>query len=199
MTRIALALSLLVPSLALAAPWEIDGSHSQIGFNVKHMMVSTVHGQFKKAKGTLDIDDKNLEKSTINVEIDAASIDTNDPKRDAHLRSSDFFDVEKFPALTFKSKKVKALGGGRAQALGDLTIHGITREVTLDVTELTAPVKDPWGGYKRAASASTKINRSDYGLKWNKALEAGGVLVADEVKITLDLELGGKPEATAKK
>ncbi len=181
-------LLLLTPTLAFAAPYEIDPGHSQVGFEVRHMM-SKVRGRFKTFKGTLDIDDKALDKSKVNVEIEAATVNTENDARDQHLRSADFFDVEKNPKLTFVSKSVKAVGPGKAQVTGDLTMRGVTKEVKLDVGNLSAEQKDPWGNLRRAAVATTTVNRKDFGLNWNKVLEAGGFLVGDDVTITLEIEM----------
>lgn len=179
----------LLPTLAMAATWQIDPSHANIEFKVKHLMVAYVKGVFAKVEGTIEADDADLSKARVSVTIDTASINTNNAKRDEHLRSPDFFDVANFPAMTFVSKQIVAGGGTVSQVIGDLTIRGVTREVTLEVAELTPAIKDPWGNQRRGASASALINRKDFGLTWNKLLEAGGVAVGDEVKISLDLEL----------
>lgn len=163
--------------------WDIDSAHSTIQFSVRHMMIAKVHGTFAKSSGTLQYDAQDLSKSRIEVEIDAASIGTGEPKRDEHLRSPDFFDVAKFPHLTFASKKVSA-----GKVVGDLTLHGVTREVVLDVDGPTGEMKDPYGRIKIGVSATTKIKRSEFGLSWNAALEAGGVLVGDDVAITLEIQ-----------
>jgi polyisoprenoid-binding protein YceI len=187
---LALALTttlLAAPTAAFASTWELDASHSEIGFSVRHMMVSNTKGRFSTAKGTLTVDDKDVTKSSITVEIDAASIDTRETKRDDHLKSPDFFDVAKFPKLTFKSKSVSKDGEG-LKIEGDLTIKGVTKPVTLKATALSAPAKSTFGMTVRGVSASTKINRKDFGLGWNKALEAGGVVVGEEVTITIEAE-----------
>lgn len=161
--------------------WNLDLSHSTLGFTVRHLMVTKVHGRF--AKATASFDDAT---STARAEIDVASIDTRDEKRDAHLRSADFFDVEKFPTLTFESAGID--GSGDHFALnGRLTIHGVTRDVTLSVERLGV-AKDPWGNEKVSFEAKTHISRKDFGMTWNVGLEAGGVLVSDRVDITLDLQ-----------
>lgn len=178
-----------LPALAGAAPWVIDPEHSNVQFKVRHLMVSNVKGGFDRFSGMLDIDDKDLTRSKVDVTIEAASINTGVVKRDDHLRSPDFLDVTKFPNLTFVSKKIEKNGMERLKVTGNLTIHGVTREVVLDVDGPTAAVKDPWGNMKRGATATTKINRKDFGLTWNKALEAGGVVVGDDVVITLEVEL----------
>jgi len=168
--------------------WTIDASHSEVGFAVKHLMISTVRGRFASVSGAVEFGEGDYADASVVVTIDAASIDTREEKRDAHLRSADFFDVEKFPALTFKSRRVQAMKGDTFQLVGDLTIRDITREVVLDV-EVAGFQKDPWGNQKAGFSASTKVNRKDFGLTWNAALETGGVLVADEIKISLDVQL----------
>jgi polyisoprenoid-binding protein YceI len=152
-------------------------------------MVSWVKGVFPDVKGRIDIDENDLSKSTVDVTIDVVSIDTNNAKREKHLRTPDFFDVVNHPHMTFVSKRLVADGGTLRQVVGDLTIRGTTREVVLDVAELTPPVKDPWGKVRRGASASTAINRKDFGLTWNDLMETGGVVVGDEVKIALEVEL----------
>lgn len=194
--RSALATGLLLASpLALAADYEIDPAHSQVQFAVRHLMVSNVKGEFGKLSGTIALDEKDLTKSTVTATIDATSINTREAKRDGHLKSADFLDVEKFSAITFKSKKVKKAGKDKLKVTGDLTLRGVTKEVTLDV--LASPeVKDPWGNFKRGFSATTQISRKDFGLTWNQALEGGGVLVGDEVKIELEIEAAKKAAPT---
>jgi len=193
--RTMLAALVLASSSAFASTWEIDSSHTASQFAVKHMMVSTVRGQFGKTTGTINLDDKDFTKSAVNVTIDATTIDTREPKRDAHLRSPDFFDVEKFPTLTFKSTKIEKAGNG-FKVTGDLTMRGVTKPVVLDVSELSAPSKNPWGMTVRAVNATGKISRKEWGLTWNKALEAGGMLVSDEVQLIIDAELVAKPAGT---
>jgi polyisoprenoid-binding protein YceI len=152
-------------------------------------MVSNVKGSFGKNKGVVDINDKDITKSKVEVTIDTASINTNVQKRDDHLRSADFFDVAKFPTMTFVSKKVAKAGKDKLKITGDLTLHGITKEVVLDVEGPSLESKDPWGTIRRGATANTKINRKDFGLVWNKTLETGGVAVGEEVTITLEIEM----------
>lgn len=166
--------------------WDFDLSHSSINFHVRHLMVSKVHGRFEKWSGSLEVDEADPAKSKVSVAIDAASIDTKEAKRDEHLRSADFLEVEKFPKLTFTSTRIEKSGDGLA-VHGDLTIHGVTRPVTLEV-ETTGQVKDPWGGTRTGFSAKTTISRKDFGLTWNVALETGGFVVADKVEITLEIE-----------
>jgi polyisoprenoid-binding protein YceI len=168
--------------------WNIDPVHSVAEFKVKHMMISNVKGQFAGVKGDLALDEADLTNSHVEASIEAASINTRDPQRDAHLKSGDFFDVEKFPRLSFKSTRISRVGDGELSVAGDLAIHGITRNVTFTVEGPTPPTKDPWGNTRLGLSAATKINRKDFGLTWNTALETGGILVGDEVTITLDLQ-----------
>jgi len=168
--------------------YTIDPAHSTAGFNVRHLMVSNVRGEFSKVTGTVVIDPSSPEKSKVKAHIDATTIHTRDEQRDAHLKSADFLDVEKYPEITFVSRKITG-GNGEWKVTGDLTIHGVTKEVTLDAEGPAPEAKDPWGNVKSGASASTKINRKDFGLVWNMALETGGVLVADEIAITLEVEL----------
>ena len=172
---------------AATTTWKIDPSHSHIEFGVRHMMITNVKGRFTGVEGTVQIDETNLEKANVDVRIDAATIDTREPQRDAHLRSADFFNVETFPHITFTSKQITGRSGNEFKLVGDLTMHGVTREVVLDVTE-EGRGKDPWGGERLGFSAVTKVKRSDFGLTWNQALETGGVLVSDDVKISLELE-----------
>jgi polyisoprenoid-binding protein YceI len=179
-------------STATATParttWKIDPAHSHVEFAVRHLMISSVKGRFGVVEGTVVTDEDHPATADVNVTIDAASIDTREAQRDAHLRSADFFDVETYPAITFKSTRVTDVRGDQFTLAGDLTIHGVTRDVTLDVTS-EGRAADPWGGQRAGYSATTKINRRDFGLTWNQALETGGFVVGDEIKISLDLEL----------
>ena len=186
---IATAAILAIPSIASASPWIIDVDHSNIGFKVRHMMVSNVKGDFARFSGNVDIDDKDLAKTKVDAVIETASINTGVAKRDEHLKSPDFFDVAKYPTMTFVSRKVKKEGLDKLKIYGQLTLHGVTKDVVLDVQGLNKSFKDPWGNIKRGASATTTINRKDYGLVWNKAIESGGVMVGDEVNISLEIEL----------
>jgi polyisoprenoid-binding protein YceI len=176
---------------ATAAEWEIDSAHTSAQFSVKHLMVSTVRGHFRKVTGTVVFDDADLTRSSVQVEIDASSLETGEPKRDGHLRSADFFDVEKFPKLTFRSTRI-ARAGSEFTVTGDLTMHGVTRPVTLTAEAPSAPMKDPYGRVVRGVSATGKLNRKDWDLGWNAALETGGVLVGEEVKLQIDAELVAK-------
>jgi polyisoprenoid-binding protein YceI len=168
--------------------WNVDPVHSVAEFKVKHMMISNVKGQFPKITGTLVLDESDLAGSRIEASIEAASIETRDAQRDAHLKSADFLHVEKFPALSFKSTSITLVRDGELAVEGDLAIRGVTRKVLFAVEGPTPPTKDPWGNTRVAVSATTKINRKDFGLTWNAALETGGILVGDEVTITLDVQ-----------
>lgn len=190
--------ALAVPSLALGSTWEIDAGHSTANFTVKHMMVTNVKGEFSNVTGTVVFDEKDLSKSSVNATIDASTIDTRNEKRDGHLKSPDFFDVAKFPTITFKSKKVEKAGDGKYKVTGDLTMHGVTKETVLDVEASFKESKHPFTGAAiTGLSASTKVNRKDFGLNWNKALESGGVLVGDDVNVGIELELAKKDTAAA--
>ena len=184
-----MALGLSLPATAANSAWQIDPQHSSAQFAVRHLGLSTVRGAFSKLSGTMQLDDQDITKSTIEVSIDVNTVDTREPDRDKDLRSERFFDVAHFPAMTFKSKKVEQVAAGKLRVTGDLTIRGTTKEVVLDVDGLAAPVKDPWGNQRIAASATTKINRQDYGVKWNAKLDNGGVVVGDDVSITIDVEM----------
>ena len=174
------------PASATRRTLVIDPSHSEAQFTVRHMMFAKVRGHFAKVSGTIQLDQDDLSRSSVDVTIEAASIDTREPQRDAHLRSADFLDVEKFQAITFKSRTVTPQGG-RLSIVGDLTIHGVTREVTLDARE-EGSGKDPWGNQRVGFSATTRLDRRDFGLQWNQALETGGWLVGHDVDIDLDVE-----------
>jgi len=189
LTTVSTIIALSLPALASATIWNIDPEHSNIGFKVRHLMISNVKGNFEKHKGVVEINDQDITKSRVEVSIDTASINTNVQKRDDHLRSAEFFDVAKYPTMTFISKKIAKAGNDKLNVTGDLTLHGITREVVLDVEGPTGESKDPWGVIRRGAVAGTKINRKDFGLVWNKALETGGVAVGDEITITLEIEM----------
>jgi polyisoprenoid-binding protein YceI len=193
---LALCSAIAVVAAALAAPahaatWEIDTAHSNIGFVVKHLVIAKVRGNFKKYAGTIVIDEKDPSKSKVDVIIDPASIDTDNSKRDDHLRSADFFDVAKWKDMGFKSTKVEKLADGKLKVTGDLTMHGVTKPVVLDVEGPSPELKDPGGRPHIAFSATTQVKRADFGLTWNAAIE-GGSVVGDDVKIELDLELFNK-------
>jgi polyisoprenoid-binding protein YceI len=179
-------------SAARGSTWEIDPVHTSAQFTVKHMMVTNVRGEFGKTTGAIQWDDKNSAKSSVEARIDTTTINTREPKRDAHLKSADFFEVEKYPTISFKSTKVQKVGADKYKITGDLTMHGVTKEVVLDVVAPDRVIKTQNGDEKRGASATTRVNRKDFGLLWNKPLEAGGVMVGDEVTITIDTELTKK-------
>jgi polyisoprenoid-binding protein YceI len=167
--------------------WNIDAAHTGINFSVRHMVVSKVRGRFGKYTGTITLDDADITRSSVEVSIDAASIDTGVADRDAHLRSPDFFDVEKFPELHFRSKRIEPVDDTRHRVIGDLTIRGVKREVALDA-EYGGRGKDPWGNERIGFVAKTSIDRKEFGLTWNQVLEAGGVLVGDRIEIELDVQ-----------
>jgi len=168
--------------------WNIDPAHATAEFKVKHMMIANVKGHFSKVTGVLHQHETDPTKSSIEASIEAASIETREPQRDAHLKSADFLHVEQFPTLSFNSSDIRVVGDGELRVEGDLTIRGVTRKVAFAVEGPTPQQKDPWGNTRMAVSATTKINRKDFGLTWNAALETGGILVGDEVTITLDVE-----------
>jgi len=183
------ALLLMLPAAAPAGTWVLDSAHTAVQFKVRHMMVSNVRGGFEKVSGNITYDGDDISRSSAEITIDANSINTRVEKRDKHLKSQDFLDAEKYPLLVFKSKKVERAGEGKLKVTGDLTIRGVTREVVLDVEGPTPPVKDLQGKMRVGGYASTTINRKDFGLTWNKAIEAGGVVVGNEVEITIDIEI----------
>lgn len=168
--------------------WTVDPAHAEIGFAVRHLMISTVRGRFGAVSGTVTVDEQNPHNSKVDVTVDIGSIDTRQEMRDNHLRSADFFDVEKYPTMHFVSKRIEGDLKGEFRVFGELTIRGVTRDVTLNAT-LEGRTKDPWGNERAGFSASGKINRHEFGLNWNQALETGGVMVGDEVKLTIDVEL----------
>ncbi|MGC0775386.1 MAG: YceI family protein [Candidatus Acidiferrum sp.] len=192
-TRIALtaglAAALSLPSAAATSTWEIDPMHSSAQFAVKHLAISTVRGAFTSVKGSVQFDSQDITKSTVDVTIDVNSVDTRVAARDKDLRSDHFFDAEHFPTMTFKSTKVDQVAPGKLKVIGDLTIRGITKQITLDVDGPTAPIKDPWGNERMAINATTKINRQDFGVKWNATMDNGGLVVGDDVAITIDAEM----------
>jgi polyisoprenoid-binding protein YceI len=189
-------MSTAVQSVAGPTSWAIDPIHSSVEFAVRHLMITTVKGRFADVRGGAVLDDDNPAGAQVEIAVDVASIDTREPQRDAHLRSADFFDVEKYPTLTFRSTGIRDFSDARFKLVGNLTIHGVTREVVLDVTS-EGRTKDPWGGQRAGYSASTRIKRSDFGLTWNQLLETGGLAVSDDVKITLDVQLVNKGAANA--
>jgi polyisoprenoid-binding protein YceI len=174
--------------MAELAVWQIDPAHTVVEFAVRHLMISTVKGRFRDVQGTAQFDPADLTTGTAEVTIQVASIDTGVADRDRHLRSADFFDVENYPTMTWRARKVERTGENRYRVAGDLTIRGVTREIPLEVAVL-GTVKDPWGSERLGLSASGSLRRSDFGLTWNQVLETGGVVVGDEVKVTLEVEL----------
>ena len=180
-----------------AVTYTIDPAHSTAGFKVRHLMVSNVRGEFPGLKGTVIYDAANPANSRVEATIDVKSLTTRDEQRDAHLKSPDFFDAEKFPTITFVSRKIAKSSPGEFKVTGDLTIHGVTKEVTLDVEGPTPEVRDPWGNTKTGITASTKVPRKDFGLTWNVALETGGVLVGEEVQISIEAELARENAAVS--
>jgi polyisoprenoid-binding protein YceI len=177
------------PSLVKASTWDIDPAHSTVEFSVRHMMVTTVKGQFQRIKGKVELDEKDLGKSSVEVSIETDSINTHESKRDAHLKSPEFFDAAKYPSLTFKSTKVEKAGKGKLKITGDLTMHGVTKPVVLIVEGPSDPIKDPFGRTVRGLMATGRIDRKDWGMSWNKALDSGGMLVSDSVKLEINAEL----------
>jgi len=190
-----LAMALSLPAGAANSTWQIDPQHSSAQFAVRHLGLSTVRGPFSKLSGTMLLDDQDVTKPSVEVTIDVNTVDTREPDRDKDLRSERFFDVAHFSTMTFKSKKVEQVAPGKLRVTGDLTIRGTTKEVMLDVDGPTAPAKDPWGNQRVAVTATTKVNRQDYGVKWNAKLDNGGVVVGDDVNITIDAELIQKAAA----
>jgi polyisoprenoid-binding protein YceI len=192
MRRVAFSLMVIVlfgsPRLAAASSWQIDPAHTSAQFAVRHLMVSTVRGTLGKVTGTVNLDEADPTKSTVEASIDATGINTREPKRDDHLKSPDFFDVAKYPTITFKSKKVTKVNDTKYQVTGDLTMHGVTKEVVLDVEGSPKPFKDPMGNTRIGGAVTSKLNRQDFGIKWNKSLDGGGVVVGDEVNVTIDVE-----------
>lgn len=192
MKHLLLALAVLLP--ASAQTYTIDTAHSSAQFSVRHLMVSNVKGEFNKMTGSVTWDEKNPAAISIDATIDVSTISTREPKRDEHLRSADFFDAAKYPTIAFKSSKAWK-SGSKWMVAGNLTLHGVTKPVTLALDGPTAEMKDPWGLLRRGATATTTINRKEFGLGWNKALETGGVMVGEEVQITLDIAATRKPAA----
>jgi polyisoprenoid-binding protein YceI len=176
--------------------WVIDPAHTEVNFTVRHMMISNVRGQFQKLSGTIEFDEANPAATTVDVQIEAASVNTREEKRDSHLKSPDFFDAAQYPYLIFKSRRVEVTDASHARLTGDLTIRDVTKEVALEV-EYNGSAKSPWGTLSVGFSAMTSLNRKDWGLTWNVALETGGILVGDQVNISIELEIVKQPEAAA--
>ena len=184
-----MAVVLSFPAAASETVWQVDPAHSSFQFKIRHLTVSNVRGDFGKAAGTVTMDNKDPAAIKVDLTIEAASINTGHAKRDDHLRNADFFDVAKYPSITFVSKRAVPNGPNRLKVIGDLTIKGVTKEVTVDVEGPTAAVKDPGGNERRGASGTTKINRRDFGITWNRVLDTGGLVVGDDVDITIDVEM----------
>jgi len=195
----ALFVALAAPAVSLAqSSWTVEPNHTHSSFTIRHLVISNIRGEFAKTTGTLKLDEKDVTKSTVEATIETASIDTRVADRDNHLRSPDFFDAAKYPAITFKSTKVEKAGVGKLKVTGDLTIKGVTKSVVLDISGPTAEIKDPWGNTRRGIAAATKINRRDFGLTWSKVIEAGPV-VGDDVTIEIEAELLKQGEKQAAK
>jgi len=188
MIRRLLAIAVVALATPALAAWTIDPAHTSVQFSVRHMMVSNVRGEFRKVSGTVQGEQADPSKAVIEATIDAASIDTREPKRDEHLKSPDFLDVAKYPTITFKSKRIEPAGAGGFKVTGDLTLHGVTKEVVLDVSDVTPAIKDPMGKTRAGARATTKLDRKDFGISWSKAMDGGGLVVGDDVTISIDVE-----------
>src|ERR1700675_3391659 len=183
------AILFISSAFAQVETWKLDPAHSAAQFAVRHMGISTVRGEFRKVSGSANYDPADPGKTALDATIDATTVDTRVDMRDNDLRSPNFLDVQKYPTITFKSKRAESAGAGKLKLTGDLTIHGVTKEVVLDVDGPTAPVKDPWGNQRAAVNATTKVNRQDYGVKWNATMDNGGVVVGDDVNINIDAEM----------
>lgn len=186
---VTLALMSLLPISASASTWNLDPDHSSVGFSIRHLMVSNVRGNFDRFGGTVDLDDRNITGSKVNATIEAGSVNTRVQKRDEHLQGPEFFDVAKYPSITFVSKKWSKDARGRLKVSGDLTMHGVTRPVVLDVAPFSPETRDPWGNLRRGTTATTTINRKDFGLDWSKTMDNGGLMIGEEVDITLEIEM----------
>lgn len=194
-TGVGLAAVLSWPALAGTTTYKIDPRHSSAQFAVTHLMISTVRGEFHAVNGTVNVDDSDITKSSVEVTIDASTVDTREPDRDKDLKSPNFFDIEKYPVINFKSTKVQSAGPGKLKVTGDLTLHGVTKSVVLDITAPKPPIKDPWGLQRTAVSGTTKINRQDFGMNYSKTLDNGGLMISNDVDITLDVEMIVPPAA----
>jgi polyisoprenoid-binding protein YceI len=194
----AVALALLAgPGFAGTTAWEVDPAHTSVQFAVRHLMISNVRGEFRTVAGSFTHDADDATRSTLVATIDPASLDTREPKRDDHLRSPDFLDVARYPTMTFRSTRIEPAGERRWRVTGDLTLHGVTRPIVLDVSGPTAEIRDPFGKIRAGAQATTTINRKDFGITWNKALDGGGVLVGEEIAVTIDVEVTKQAPAAA--
>jgi polyisoprenoid-binding protein YceI len=190
-------LVLMAPAAVSAATWNINPDHSSIQFQVRYMTVVNVKGSFDKFQGTVQLDEKNPAKSSVNVSIDSTSINTGVEKRDEHLKTDDFFDCPQYPTITFISKKVTPAGKGKLKVIGDLTLLGLTKEVVLEVDGPTPEIKDPWGNIRRGATARTKIDRQDFGMTWNKVLDTGGIMIGNQINVIMEVELMKEPDDKA--
>jgi polyisoprenoid-binding protein YceI len=191
-----LPLVLTLPLMLPAATYQIDASHSSAGFTVRHMMVSNVNGEFARISGTVEYDPSNLAQTRIEAVIDASSVNTRNEKRDQHLRSEDFFDTANHPTITFRSKRVEKVADGQLRVTGDLTLRGVTKEVVLAVEGPTHEILAQ-GAHRMGASATARVNRKDFGVNWNRALDAGGVVVSEDVRINIEVELMRKAQPPA--
>ena len=185
---VVVAAVLAAPLCAHAAAWEVDPAHSSVGFAIRHMMISTVRGQLRTFSAKIVGDPTSPSGATLEATLDPASIDTGNEKRDGHLKSPDFLDVQKFPTITFKSTGIQKAGDGKLKVTGDLTLHGVTKPVVLEVEGPTPAIKDPMGNTKAGAHATTRINRKDFGIVWNKTMDGGGLMVGDDIDVTIDVE-----------
>jgi len=193
LTVVALLASASLPALAQTTAWQVDPNHTATQFSVKHLGVSTVRGAFTKTTGQVQLDEKDISKSQVEITVDTTTVDTRNDTRDKDVKSPNFLDVATYPTMTFKSKRITSAGNGKWKLAGDLTLHGVTREVTFDVDGPTPAIKDPWGNLRRGASATATINRQDFGVSYNKTLDTGGLVVANDVQITIDIEFIRKP------
>ncbi|HVN09949.1 MAG TPA: YceI family protein [Patescibacteria group bacterium] len=182
-----------LPGLAQTTAWKVDPNHTAAQFSVKHLGVSTVRGAFMKTTGEVQLDEKDITKSQIDVTVDTTSVDTRNETRDKDVKSPNFLDVATYPTMTFKSKRITSAGDGKLKLTGDLTLHGVTKEVTFDVDGPSPAIKDPWGNLRRGASATATINRQDFGINYNKMIDTGGLVVSNDVQITIDIEFIRKP------
>lgn len=182
----------LLSLLAWGTPWTIDKDHSMVNFKIKHLVVSNVPGSIAFTEGTFDIDDSDFTKSKLEAQLDPKSVNTNNTKRDDHLKSPDFLSVKQYPTIKFVSKKI-ASEDNRYKVLGDLTLHGVTKEITLNCAKPTETIKDPWGGIRRGFSATSRFSRKDFGIIWNKILETGGLTLGEDLDVTVDIELVQMP------
>ena len=193
MTVAALLAFASLPALAQTSTWQVDPNHTSTQFAVKHLGVSTVRGAFAKTTGQVQLDEKDITKSQVDISVDMSTLDTRNENRDKDVKSPGFLDVATYPTMTFKSKKITPAGAGKLKIAGDLTLHGVTKEVTFDVEGPSPAIKDPWGNLRHGASATATINRQDFGVSYNKMLDAGGLVVSNDVQITIDIEFVRKP------